>query len=83
MSIAIKQDYSLYIFSFKCGCVFNELKPILWSEECAEHAGTRLVVDGETCRCLNFGLDDGVRTCWSHHDCTKSDCSHNDGGSYL
>lgn len=30
----------------------------------------------EKCRCTNPGEDDGSNTCWTHHDCTKGDCTH-------
>lgn len=31
------------------------------------------------CICVHPGEDDGLYTCWLHHDCTDGTCTHLDG----
>ena len=32
------------------------------------------------CNCKTIGLDDGAHTCFEHHDCSRQECTHTDGG---
>lgn len=32
-----------------------------------------------SCNCITPGEDDGVTTCWEHHDCNDGTCTHQDG----
>ena len=31
------------------------------------------------CTCRTVGKDDGMSTCWNHHDCSEGNCTHQDG----
>ena len=33
---------------------------------------------GKPCMCKTTDQDDGNQTCWIHHDCANSDCTHQD-----
>lgn len=39
---------------------------------------SKRAIDG-LCICEHMGMDDGIMTCFLHHDCSKGDCTHMDG----
>ena len=59
---------------FECGCVWTWEKAQGFTTVCSDHKGRPA-----ECRCLNSGQDDGAQTCWNHHDCSRGDCTHQDG----
>ena len=39
----------------------------------------KMTLDERLCECVYPPEDDGLATCWIHHDCTDGSCTHQDG----
>lgn len=72
--------------AFSCGCEWRwwvgepSPKNNRWEKQCDLHKNQERPKDrlGRECSCLVVGQDDGATTCWQHHDCYNSDCTHMD-----
>lgn len=65
-------------YGFLCGCIWS-FNTHEFSEICPDHRDQERP---EYCSCLNIGEDDGITTCFEHHDCSDGSCTHNDGDDY-
>lgn len=72
--------------AYTCGCVWRSWvgkpspKNRKWEKQCKLHANQVRPIDGngDECVCMVVGQDDGATTCWQHHNCYNSDCTHMD-----